>query len=109
MRGALPLRRRLIGLLKHDPDVQLLGYSCFGQCDYGPNVALYPPGEWYGGLSSPEDAERVVCYAHGGQPGPATKLVLPEEERQLHLRNIEELVRTRERDRDRARHWWWPF
>ena len=41
-RGALPLRKRLVELLRHDADVRLLGYSCFGQCDDGPNVASTP-------------------------------------------------------------------
>ena len=105
----MPLRTRLVKLLKHHPDVQLIGYACFGQCDYGPNVAFYPPGEWYGGLSAPGDAERVVRHAMdcASLDGP---LELPEQERTEHLRNIEELIRTRERDRARPRRWaWWPF
>ncbi|MBV8719479.1 MAG: (2Fe-2S) ferredoxin domain-containing protein [Chloroflexi bacterium] len=109
-RGALPLRHRLVKLLKHDPEVRLLGYSCFGQCDYGPNVAFYPPGEWYGGLAERDDAERVVRHARTGETlGP--QLCLPDGERELHLRNIADLVRTHERDRARRphRHWWWPF
>ena len=108
-RGAMPLRRRLVKLLAHDPDVQLIGYSCFGQCDYGPNVAFCPPGEWFGGLSQPNDAERVVCHARGTQALEQEPLSLPEEERAEHLRNIAELVRTRERDRAQTRRWWWPF
>jgi (2Fe-2S) ferredoxin len=108
-RGAMPLRTRLVQLLKHDPHVQLLGYACFGQCDYGPNVAFYPPGEWYGGLSAPEDAERVVQHATACAPL-ARRIELPEQERLEHLRNIEELIRTHERDRARPRRWsWWPF
>jgi (2Fe-2S) ferredoxin len=110
----MPLRTRLAKLLKDDPDVQLIGYACFGQCDYGPNVAFYPPGEWYGGLSAPGDAERVVQHAlHAMDCAPlANPLELPEQERIEHLRNIEELIRTRERDRARPRRWvwsWWPF
>ena len=105
----MPLRKRLVKLLSHDPDVHLVGYSCFGQCDYGPNVAFYPPGDWYGGLSSPLDAERVVQHAKGVQALEQQALILPEQERAEHLRNIEELVRTRERDRARPRRWWWPF
>jgi (2Fe-2S) ferredoxin len=109
-RGALPLRKRLVKLLKDDPNVQLIGYACFGQCDDGPNVAFYPPGEWYGGLSGAGDAERVVRHAHGCTPLEQDALQLPEQERCEHLRNIEDLVRTLERDRARPpRHWWWPF
>jgi (2Fe-2S) ferredoxin len=104
----MPLRKRLVKLLKDDPEVRLLGYACFGQCDYGPNVAFYPPGEWYGGLSATGDAERVVEHARQCTPlaGP---LQLPEQERLEHLRNIEELVETFERDQSGRHRWWWPF
>lgn len=107
-RGAMPLRGRLVKLLKDDPRVHLLGYACFGQCDRGPNVAFYPPGEWFGGLSAPDAAERVVQHAREGAPLP-TPLDLPERERLEHLCNIEDLIRTHERDRDRPRRRWWPF
>jgi (2Fe-2S) ferredoxin len=105
----MPLRKRLVKLLAHDPNVRLVGYSCFGQCDYGPNVAFYPPGEWYGALSGSGDAERVVGHARGEQPMCQEPLRLPDAERAEHLRNIADLVRTLERDRARPRHWWWPF
>ena len=108
-RGALPLRKRLVRLLRHDPEVRLIGYSCFGECDYGPNVAFFPPGEWYGGLSGPGDAERVVRHARGQEPMSQTPLRLPEVERVQHEQNIQELIRTLEADRARPRRWWWPF
>lgn len=108
-RGAMPLRQRLANLLEHDPDVQLLGYSCFGQCDHGPNVAIYPPGEWYGGLSAPDAAECVVRHARGVQDLDRPPLELPEGERAEHLRNIAELITTHERDRAQPPRWWWPF
>ena len=104
----MPLRKRLVKLLKDDPEVRLLGYACFGQCDYGPNVAFYPPGEWFGGLSKPGDAERVVAHARQRTPL-GDQLQLPEQERLEHLRNIEDLVSTFEHDRSRPRRWWWPF
>lgn len=109
-RGALPLRRRLVELLKQEPGAQLLGYSCFGQCDFGPNVAFYPEGAWYGGLVGRDDAERVAHHAATGAPLDSPRLELPETERAEHLRNIAELVTTLERDRARTRRWWWwPF
>jgi (2Fe-2S) ferredoxin len=104
----MPLRKRLVKLLKHDADVHLIGYACFGQCDHGPNVAFYPPGEWYGGLSAPGAAERVVRHAKEGAPLDKP-LQLPADERAEHLRNIQELIRTVEGDRARPRRWWWPF
>jgi (2Fe-2S) ferredoxin len=108
-RGALPLRKRLVELLRREPQVRLLGYHCFGQCEFGPNVAFYPEGTWYGGLADPHAAERVVRHATGVEPLTDSPLVLPESERLQHLRNIAELVRTVERDSQRRRRWWWPF
>jgi (2Fe-2S) ferredoxin len=114
-RGALPLRRRLVKLLEHEASVELIGYSCFGQCDCGPNVCFYPPGVWYGGLSRPDDADRVVRHALQIEPLHERPLDLAPEEQPHHLRNIEELVTTLERDRARRqrrrrqRRWWWPF
>jgi (2Fe-2S) ferredoxin len=106
----MPLRKRLVKLLKNDADVHLIGYACFGQCDSGPNVAFYPPGEWYGGLSAKGDAERVVQHAQQKHCAPlGTPLRLPDGERVEHLRNIEDLIATVERDRARPRRWWWPF
>jgi (2Fe-2S) ferredoxin len=106
----MPLRKRLVKLLKNDADVRLIGYACFGQCDYGPNVAFYPPGEWYGGLSAKGDAERVVQHAKQERCAAlGTPLRLPDGERVEHLRNIEDVIATVERDRARPRRWWWPF
>ncbi len=110
-RGALPFRKRLYKLLKTQPAVNLIGYSCFGQCDHGPNVAFFPEGVWYGHLSRPDDADRIAQHATTGLPLREMPLRLPEVERAEHLRNIDELVRTLERDRarPRQRRWWWPF
>jgi (2Fe-2S) ferredoxin len=108
-RGALPLRQRLVSLLRQEPTTHVLGYHCFGQCDDGPNVAFYPDAEWYGGLAQSQDAERVVRHAIGTEPLAQKPLVLPEPERGQHLANIAELVLIAERDRARPRRWWWPF
>ena len=109
-RGALPLRKRLVRLLSRSRDVQLVGYACFGQCELGPNVAFYPEGVWYGHLARADDADRVVRHATLGEALPDQPLMLPENERAEHLRNIDELVRTLERDAARPhRRRWWPF
>lgn len=102
-RGALPLRQRLVRLLRGSSEVRLLGYACFGCCELGPNVAFYPEGVWYGGLDQPADAERVVQHALGTQPLGGTPLTVPD--RASHLANIAELVTTLERDRQRGP-WW---
>jgi (2Fe-2S) ferredoxin len=110
-RGSLSLRKRLVELLKGEPSARLIGYACFGQCDFGPNVAFYPEGTWYGGLSDSQDAARVVRHVISGEPLGVPPLELPELERAEHLRNIGELVGTLERDRAGGRRWpsWWPF
>src|SRR5262249_61588131 len=108
-RGALPLRKRLVELLRDESSARLVGYQCFGQCELGPNVAFFPEGEWYGGLASPQDAQRVAEHAILGRPLDSRPLKLPEPDRSEHLRNIAELVSTLERDRHRPRRWWWPF
>jgi hypothetical protein len=117
-RGGLALRKRLVELLRREPTVRLVGYSCFGLCDFGPNVAFYPEGTWYGGLglglglgqNSDDAAQRVARHGLGVEPLATPPLSLPAQERTEHLNNIAELVRTYERDRrPRGRHWWWPF
>ena len=108
-RGGLGLRKRLTALLKGEQRASLVGYNCFGQCDFGPNLAFYPEGAWYGGLIEADAAERAVKHATRGAPMQAALLELPELERGEHLKNIADLVNTIERDRARRHPWWWPF
>jgi (2Fe-2S) ferredoxin len=107
-RGGLGLRKRLSALLKGEERAALVGYNCFGQCDFGPNLLFYPEGVWYGGLTD-DDADFAVNHATCGAPMRASPLELPSLERAEHLRNIADLVGTLERDRARGRPWWWPF
>jgi len=110
-RGGLRLRKRLVQLFKGETAAQLVGYACFGQCDFGPNVLFYPEAEFYGGLADDDAAQRILGHAVGARPLASQRLSLPEDERRLHLANIAELVDTLERDRarGRGRRWWWPF
>jgi NADH-quinone oxidoreductase subunit F len=110
-RGSLPLRQRLVQLLRGQEQPRLVGYACFGQCELGPNVAFYPEGAWYGGLSQEGDAERVVQHALGVGRLDQRPLSLPDDERREHLANIAELVTTLERDRLRQPWWrrWLPL
>jgi (2Fe-2S) ferredoxin len=108
-RGGLALRKRLVELLRHQSSAQMVGYACFGRCDFGPNVAFFPEAEWYGGLSDADAAERVVRHATDGAAMNAAPLELPTAERDEHLKNIRELIDMLARDRARIRHWWWPF
>jgi (2Fe-2S) ferredoxin len=110
-RGGLPLRSRLVTLLRSEVRARVIGYACFGQCDDGPNVAFYPEGTWYGRLCEPDSAEQVVAHAIGQARLAAAPLQLPDPDRREHLRNIAELVSLNERGRAAAatRRWWWPF
>jgi sirohydrochlorin cobaltochelatase len=40
-------------------DARVTRTSCLGQCGDGPNVAVYPDGVWYQGVT-PDDADRIV-------------------------------------------------
>jgi (2Fe-2S) ferredoxin len=108
-RGGLSLRKRLVERLRHEPEARLVGYACFGQCDFGPNVMFYPEGVWYGGMSADDAAERIARHATGREALSAPPLTLSEPERVEHLKNIADLVVMLERDRVRKRRWWWPF
>jgi NADH-quinone oxidoreductase subunit F len=110
-RGGLRLRKRLVQLFKGETAAQLVGYACFGQCDFGPNVLFYPEEEFYGGLAGGDAAERIFDHAVGARSLDGQPLTLPEDERRSHLANIAELVGTLERDRARrrSRRWWWPL
>ena len=39
-------------------DVMISNTGCFGICDRGPIVVVYPEGVWYGGVK-PEDVETI--------------------------------------------------
>lgn len=108
-RGSRLLRSRLSALLRGNPSACLVGYACFGLCDLGPNVALYPQGVWFGGLSHPDDAQGIVTHLAGGAP-PAAPLLVPEPARSQHLANLAEVIRTVEKDAGlggAARGGWW--
>ncbi len=49
-RGALELADEIQRRLDEDPDgdqVELEEYTCFGGCDIGPNMIVYPDRAWY--------------------------------------------------------------
>ena len=93
------LTRRLPGRLVGEAHVYAFG-------DKTPGRKRLKPQDW---ICFYANGIGVIGHAKGsilldGQP-----LSLPESERIEHARNIEELIRTLERDRARPHRWWWPF
>lgn len=48
-------------------DVEVRPYMCFGACQEGPNLVLYPEKSWYAGVKK-EDLDEIVDHMAGG-PG----------------------------------------
>ena len=44
--------------------VELKQYVCFGACDYGPNIVMYPEGTLYNGVQ-PSDVDDLVAHGRG--------------------------------------------
>lgn len=48
-------------------DVMINNTGCFGICDRGPIVVIYPEGTWYGGVT-PDDVEEIMDkHIEGGE------------------------------------------
>lgn len=45
--------------------VTVKSYLCFGGCEHGPNLVVYPQKTWYDGVKK-EDAGEIVDYVEGG-------------------------------------------
>ena len=45
-------------------DVDVASYCCFGGCDYGPNVVLYPAKAFYSGVK-PQDVDEIMAHLNG--------------------------------------------
>jgi len=46
-------------------DVEVKSYLCFGGCEYGPNIVIYPQKAWYAGVKS-EDLPEIIDSLAGG-------------------------------------------
>lgn len=46
--------------------VEVKAYLCFGACQDGPNIVLYPEGTWYMGVQQ-ADVDEIVGHMLGGQ------------------------------------------
>jgi (2Fe-2S) ferredoxin len=64
-RGSGELLERLTDALKPAGDVEVKPYMCFGGCQAGPNIVLYPQKVWYSGVRR-DDVEEIAAHAQGG-------------------------------------------
>lgn len=46
-------------------DVEVRSYMCFGACQEGPNVVVYPEKSWYAEVKK-EDLDEIVSHLSGG-------------------------------------------
>ncbi|MBI2361648.1 MAG: (2Fe-2S) ferredoxin domain-containing protein [Deltaproteobacteria bacterium] len=47
-------------------DLEVRPYMCFGACQEGPNIVLYPEKSWYAGVKK-EDLDDILSHISGGQ------------------------------------------
>lgn len=48
-------------------DVMITNTGCFGICDKGPIVVIYPEGTWYGSVTADDVEEIVESHLEGGK------------------------------------------
>jgi (2Fe-2S) ferredoxin len=46
-------------------DVEVKSYLCFGGCDHGPNIVIYPQKNWYAGVKLADVPEILDSLAGG--------------------------------------------
>src|SRR5215831_13038629 len=67
LRGSEELLNQLSDKLKSSGDVEVKPYMCFGGCQAGPNIVLYPQKVWYNGVKR-DDVNDIAAHAEGGAP-----------------------------------------
>ena len=66
-RGSADILDRLGQRLKDNENVEVKPYMCFGACQAGPNVVVYPDKFWYCGVKL-DDVTDIATHAEGGAP-----------------------------------------
>lgn len=68
-RGSLELRERMEDMLdaRNADEIEVHEYTCFGGCDIGPNVIVYPARAWYAGVQT-EDVAEIIDHVTGAGP-----------------------------------------
>lgn len=75
--GAVDLVQKLMMEIEDrdlSADVMVNNTGCFGICEKGPIMVVYPEGVWYGNLS--EDDIETICEEHfeGGTPAESLRI-----------------------------------
>src|ERR1051325_1596988 len=65
-RGSGGLFEQLKEKLKASTDIEVKSYLCFGACQQGPNIVLYPQKVWYCGVKK-DDVKDMANRAGGGR------------------------------------------
>jgi (2Fe-2S) ferredoxin len=66
-RGGAELFEELKSLLKNEKDIHVKEYMCFGACERGPNIVVYPARVFYSGVQY-SDLDEIAEHAKGGPP-----------------------------------------
>lgn len=67
-RGAEEITKELTSRLKEKgAEVTVKPYMCFGACQSGPNMVLYPDRTWYSGVTI-NDLDEIIAHILGGPP-----------------------------------------
>ena len=66
-RGSGVLLEKLKEKLEPAAEVEVKPYMCFGGCQAGPNIVLYPQKVWYNAVKR-EDVNDIAVHAEGGAP-----------------------------------------
>ena len=65
-RGSVPIGEEITRLLAEaNSSVKMMPHLCFGACEEGPNIVVYPQGTWYKGCQL-SDAEDIAAHCMGG-------------------------------------------
>lgn len=66
-RGSGELLEKLGSRLKGSASVEVKPYMCFGACQAGPNIVVYPQKVWYCNVKQ-ADVDEIAVHAESGAP-----------------------------------------
>ena len=67
-RGSIPIAEEIARrLAEAGSSIPMTPHLCFGACEEGPNIILYPQGTWYKGVQM-DDVEEITAHVLGGPP-----------------------------------------